>query len=232
MNDKTKKTPVSEVTIDFQRPQRTGLSEAVYCTHKSMSQLITITEEVVAVPSPMLFTRMEPEEYAELERRFPATLDYEEVSKTAIYHPEKTEFENKTAQVAVVTGGSSDVPIAREAIRTLEFFSQPVLEVNDVGVAGIWRLQQRLDEIKSKKVIICVAGMDAALPTVLGGLVSSLIIAVPSSVGYGMARGGETALQSLLCSCAPGLVVVNIDNGYGAANAAMRCLNTTNNCNE
>ena len=215
---------VEEVIIDFDRPKRTGLSEAVFSSHKSVSQLLTITERVLEAASPMLYTRLEPQVFAELDERFPQQLNYDVVSRTAIYRPKTPASQAQTTRIAVVTGGSSDVPVAREAARTLEFFNEPTLEINDVGVAGLWRLQKRLDDIKGKKVVICVAGMDAALPTVLGGLISSLIIAVPSSVGYGMAKGGETALQSLLCSCAPGLVVVNIDNGYGAACAAMRCL--------
>ena len=97
--------------------------------------------------------------------------------------------------------------------------------ISDVGVAGLWRLTERLQDIQNHKVVICIAGMDAALPTVLGGLISSALIAVPTSVGYGMAEGGETALRSLLVSCAPGISVVNIDNGYGAACAAIRILN-------
>ncbi len=101
-----------------------------------------------------------------------------------------------------------------------------MLEIHDVGVAGLWRITERLDELKTCKIIICVAGMDAALPTVLGGLVSSVLIAVPTSVGYGMAKNGETALRSLLVSCAPGITVTNIDNGYGAACAAIRILNS------
>jgi pyridinium-3,5-biscarboxylic acid mononucleotide synthase len=226
MND-SKHNPTSEITLDFQRPQRIGLSEAVYCLHKSVAQLCAITEQVISADTSMLYTRLAPTMFAMLEQKFPQRLDYEPVSQTAIFRSSKTAKMFDTAQVAVVTGGSSDVPIAREATRTLNFFHHPVLEINDVGVAGLWRLQKRLDEIKTKKIVICVAGMDAALPTVLGGLIPSVIIAVPSSVGYGMAKNGETALQALLCSCAPGLVVVNIDNGYGAACAALRYLNNS-----
>ena len=106
------------------------------------------------------------------------------------------------------------------------FYGHDVLEIHDVGVAGLWRITERLDELKACKIIVCVAGMDAALPTVLGGLISSVLIAVPTSVGYGMAKNGETALRSLLVSCAPGITVTNIDNGYGAACAAIRILNS------
>ena len=127
--------------------------------------------------------------------------------------------------MAIVSGGSSDVPIASEAKKTLEYYGVNSLMISDVGVAGLWRLTERLQDIQNHKVVICIAGMDAALPTVLGGLISSALIAVPTSVGYGMAEGGETALRSLLVSCAPGISVVNIDNGYGAACAAIRILN-------
>jgi NCAIR mutase (PurE)-related protein len=127
--------------------------------------------------------------------------------------------------VAIVSGGSSDVPIASEAKKTLEYYGVNSLMISDVGVAGLWRLTERLQDIQNHKVVICIAGMDAALPTVLGGLISSALIAVPTSVGYGMAEGGETALRALLVSCAPGISVVNIDNGYGAACAAIRILN-------
>ena len=112
----------------------------------------------------------------------------------------------------------------REAARTLRFYGEPAVEINDVGVAGLWRLLERIEEIRKMKVVIAVAGMDAALPTVIGGLVSSVVIGVPTSVGYGVATGGETALRAMLASCSPGLVVTNIDNGFGAACAALRIL--------
>ena len=129
-----------------------------------------------------------------------------------------------TARVAVVTAGTSDAGPAREAVRTLAFNGHATTLIMDIGVAGLWRLTERVDEIAAHPVVIAVAGMDAALPSVLGGLVGSLVIAVPTSTGYGAARGGETALASCLTSCAPGIVVCNIDNGYGAACAAMRML--------
>ena len=215
----------SEINLDLQRPVRIGMAEAVYCQHKSIDQLGKVIEQIQAAKSAMLFTRLAPDCFATLNQRYPAALDYDVVSRTAFLFadPAGPSALNRS-EVAVVTGGSSDVPIAREAIRTLAFAGEGVIEINDVGVAGLWRLQQRLNEIKTKPVIICVAGMDAALPTVLAGLVSSVVIAVPSSVGYGVAQDGKTALNSLLCSCAPGLVVVNIDNGYGAACAALRYL--------
>ena len=211
---------VSEVTLDFDREHRTGFSEAVISAGKSMAQLQTIMQQVMEKESATLFTRLEQEQFDQLDSFFPGELDYDPVSRTAIYKlaPLKTD----SVDIAVVTAGSSDVPVAREAVRTLRFYGADSLEVNDVGVAGLWRLTHRLPDLKDIPVLICAAGMDAALPTILSGLVPGLVIAVPTSTGYGVARNGETALNALLCSCAPGLVVVNIDNGFGAACAALR----------
>lgn len=210
----------SEVTLDFDREKRTGFSEAVMCTAKSISQLQTILQQVTEKQSATLFTRLAPDKFAEMESIFPATLEYDPVSQTATY--KQAPLENDSIDIAVITAGSSDIPVAREAMRTLRFYGADCLEVNDVGVAGLWRLTERLPEIKDLPAMICVAGMDAALPTILAGLVPGLVIAVPTSTGYGIARNGETALNALLCSCAPGVVVVNIDNGFGAACAALR----------
>lgn len=212
-----------QINLDFDRQNRTGLAEAVFCDGKSIEQLKAICQRVYAEDKPMLFTRLRPEIYRQLEKSIPeGMLDYEQVSRTALFLHRPVVQNNLTA---IVTGGSSDVPVAREAARTLEFYGYRGLEVNDVGVAGLWRVTERLEEIRKHKVVICVAGMDAALPTVLGGLIPCALIAVPTSAGYGMAGGGETALRSLLVSCAPGVTVVNIDNGYGAACAAIRILN-------
>ncbi len=129
------------------------------------------------------------------------------------------------ARVAVVAAGTSDVPVARETLRTLGYAGRAATLFADVGVAGLWRLTTRLEEIRAHPVVIVAAGMDAALPSVVGGLVAGAVIAVPTSVGYGVAAGGRTALDAVLASCAPGITVVNIDNGYGAACAALRLLN-------
>ena len=213
----------SEANLDFDRENRTGLAEAVFCQSKSLHQLQEICEQVEAASRSMLFTRLSAEVFGQLSETLPANfLEYDVVSRTAFHGAYKSRSKDL---VAVVTGGSSDVPVAREASRTLEFYGHKCLEIDDAGVAGLWRITERLDELRQRKVIICIAGMDAALPTVLGGLVPASIIAVPTSIGYGMARDGETALQSMLVSCAPGLVVVNIDNGYGAACGAIRILN-------
>ena len=213
-----------EIVLDFDRTSRTGLAEAVLCTSKSQSQLAAICQLIEQQQKPMLFTKMDPATFTFLEQSYPGLLDYDEVSLTAFHQGRDPLYEQ--AQIAVVTGGTSDVPVAKEASRTLQYYGHPATDIYDIGVAGLWRLTDRLQDLRQMKVIICVAGMDAALQTVLGGLVPGLIIAVPSSVGYGMTRHGETALNALLCSCAPGLVVVNIDNGYGAACATLRALHT------
>ncbi len=212
-----------EVNLDFDRENRTGVAEAVFCENKSLAQLQEICDQIEVADKSMLFTRMEAKVFRQLSESTAADfLEYDPISRTAFRKPCGNRSSNLAA---VVTGGSSDVPIAREASRTLEFYGHECLLIDDVGVAGLWRITERLEELGKMKIVICIAGMDAALPTVLGGLISASIIAVPTSVGYGMAKNGETALQSMLVSCAPGLVVVNIDNGYGAACAAIRMLN-------
>lgn len=211
-----------EFTLDLDRHRRTGLGEAIFCEGKSLAQLDALCGRVVALQQPTLFTRLSADTHASLDAIHPGMLRYEPISRTAMYQAQSLREETL---VAIVTGGSSDVPVAREASRTLAFYGHPSHQFDDVGVAGLWRLTDKLAGIRAHKIVICVAGMDAALPTVLGGLIGSVLIAVPTSVGYGMVRGGETALRSMLVSCAPGITVVNIDNGYGAACAALRVLN-------
>ncbi|MFT7221348.1 MAG: NCAIR mutase (PurE)-related protein [Candidatus Azotimanducaceae bacterium] len=215
-------TDVKEVNLDFDRENRTGLAEAVFCEGKSRAQLETICSIVTSESRPMLFTRLSETQFAALSPEYQSVLNFDAVSTTAFHLPGQ---DKKTQRIAVVTGGSSDLSVAKEACRTLEFYGFEPLEVHDVGVAGLWRITERLEELRHCGIIICVAGMDAALPTVLGGLVGSALIAVPTSVGYGMVNGGETALRALLVSCAAGVTVTNIDNGFGAACAAIRILN-------
>jgi pyridinium-3,5-biscarboxylic acid mononucleotide synthase len=214
---------IKDVNLDFDRERRTGLAEAVFCQGKSINQLRTICDTIVIEEKPMLFTRLSESQHRQLEETHSGLLSYDEISKTAFFLAASA---GTAVPVAVVSGGSSDLSVAREASRTLAFYGHDVLEIHDVGVAGLWRMTERLEELRGCKIIICVAGMDAALPTVLGGLVSAALIAVPTSVGYGMVKGGETALRSLLVSCAPGVTVTNIDNGYGAGCAAIRIINS------
>ncbi|MEM7044320.1 MAG: nickel pincer cofactor biosynthesis protein LarB [Pseudomonadota bacterium] len=210
-----------QIKLDWERRRRLGFDEAVFCAGKSTAQISTILDQVAAADERMLLTRLGETQLADLPDIHRNALDYDPVSQTAFYGKRG---QVNARPVAVVTAGSSDVPVATEAVRTLAFSGIGVLAVHDVGVAGLWRLIERIDEIKALPVVIVVAGMDGALPSVVGGLVPGLVIAVPTSVGYGAARHGETALNAALASCAPGLLVCNIDNGYGAACAALRAL--------
>lgn len=209
----------NQIKLDFERAARIGLGEAIFCEGKSIAQLNAICKQMEPTTS-MLFTRLAPEQFETFAE--PERFDYDPVSRTAWLNPTPL---TATTTVAIISGGTSDVAVSREASRTLEFYGKRTTVIDDVGVAGLWRLMDRLDEIKEHKIVIAVAGMDAALPTVLGGLTGATIIAVPTSVGYGMTKGGETALRSLLVSCSAGITVTNIDNGFGAACASLRILN-------
>jgi len=214
-----------EFLLDASRRERTGLDEAIFCAGKSVEQIAAILAHAEFEGRRLLLTRLAPDVHAALPAERAAGLDYDPVSRTAILGPMDSP-ESIEPRAGVVTAGSSDIPVAREAARTLLYDGHPCREINDVGVAGLWRLLHHLDEIRTLDVVIAVAGMEAALASVLGGLVPGAIIAVPTSTGYGVAAGGETALRAVLTSCAPGVSVVNIDNGYGAACAAARILNT------
>lgn len=214
---------VDQIKLDFQRPDRLGFDEAIFCAQKSAVQINEILKQADEEGVSFLLSRLRPDIYAGVLEEFRAKIDYDPLSLTAYFNFKK---HNKlTEQVVIVTAGTTDVPVAREAARTLNYYGIGTKEINDVGVAGIWRLMERVDDIKKFPVTIAVAGMDAALISVLGGLIGKLIIAVPTSTGYGAAEAGKAALASALVSCAPGMVVCNIDNGYGAACAAIRAIN-------
>jgi len=212
----------SEVVPDHERRTRLGLDEAILCESKTDEQLRLILRDAERREQTLLMTRLDSTRAARLCAESPGRIDYDEVSRTAYLGP--IAEPRGVADVVVVSAGSSDVAVCREAVRTLRYEGVAADEVYDVGVAGIERLMDRVDELRRYAVAIAVAGMDAALPTVLAGLIPALVLAVPTSTGYGVAEGGRTALNALLSSCAPGLVVVNIDNGYGAACAALRFL--------
>jgi pyridinium-3,5-biscarboxylic acid mononucleotide synthase len=209
-----------EINLDHDRTRRIGFAEAVYSASKSADQLTEILNQSAQQQSSLLLTRLSPAQFAALPQEYYAALDYDPVSRTAFFGPVNPP--RNGAEIAVISAGTSDVPVALEAARTLRFYGHEVLAMNDLGVAGIWRLFSQLESLKPMNVVIVVAGMDGALPSVVAGLVSGCVIAVPTSIGYGVADGGRTALNAALASCAPGLVVVNIDNGYGAACAALR----------
>ncbi len=212
----------SDVTFDFERQRRIGLSEAVLCAGKSPAQIGEIIGLSRARGSPLLLTRLAPEVLAALSADDQAGLDYDPRSHTAILGP--WQAPGGAPRVAVVTAGTSDLQVAREAIRTLAFYDVAAREIADVGVAGLWRILAHEEELRRLPAVIVVAGMEGALFSVVAGLVGGLVVAVPTSTGYGVAKAGRTALHAALASCAPGLVTVNIDNGYGAACAAIRAL--------
>lgn len=219
----SRRRPVaSDVILDINRADRTGLEEAIFCARKSVDQIVRILERVRAAKRPVLLTRLSLEQHRRLPLGHRRRLDYDAISLTGFYNGRPRARVRGT--VAVVAAGTSDVPVAREASRTLLYYGITVREFTDVGVAGLWRLLERLDEIREADVVIAVAGMEGALPTVLGGLIAAPLIAVPTSVGYGVAAHGMTALNTMLSSCSSGLTVTNVDNGYGAACAAVRIL--------
>lgn len=211
-----------DIKLDFGRGERIGLDEAIFCAGKSAAQIGRILDEAAAKNVRLLLTRLSESQQQSLAEQHRNALDFDALSRTAIFGSPYPGI--KSAEVVVLTAGTSDVPVSREAARTLCYYGAPVKEITDVGVAGLWRLLERVEELKRAPVVIVVAGMDAALPTVVGGLTPSVIIGVPTSVGYGVATGGETALRAMLASCTAGLMVMNIDNGYGAACAALRVL--------
>ncbi len=211
-----------EVLLDAGRRARIGLDEAILCETKTPAQLSHILDEATAANRSMFLTRLSERQVQALRAQHAAALDYHALSRTAILGvvppPEGP------ARIAIVAAGSSDAAVAHEAARTLAYAGVPSELVCDVGVAGLWRLLDQVDRLAEMDVIIAVAGMDAAMVSVIGGLVPGLVIAVPVSTGYGAARNGETALYSSLTSCSPGVAVVNIDNGFGAACAALRAI--------
>jgi NCAIR mutase (PurE)-related protein len=209
--------------LDLARGERIGLAEAVYCLSKSPGQVAAVVAHAQAEEMRLLLTRLSSDKAALLPSESRAALNYDPESCTAVLGP--IPRPSGEARVAIVSGGTSDVPAVREASRTLGFHGEASTLFTDVGVAGLWRLLERRDEIAAHRVVIAVAGMEGALFSVLGGLIGNPLIALPTSTGYGVTEGGNAAMSSALGSCAPGVVAVNIDNGYGAACAALRILN-------
>ena len=215
---------IPEVRPDASRGERVGLDEAIFCAGKSVSQIDAILEEARTRGAGLLLTRLSAEQLQGISAASRAALDYALLSRTAFFGKAHQRAGEPGARAAILTAGTSDLPAAREARRTLAWYGEPAAEYYDVGVAGLWRLTDRLEEIRRYPVLIVAAGMDAALLSVVGGLVRGCVIGLPTSVGYGVASGGRTALDAMLASCSPGLAVVNIDNGYGAACVALRML--------
>ncbi|MCI8637571.1 MAG: nickel pincer cofactor biosynthesis protein LarB [Coprococcus sp.] len=210
-----KRQPFEEMgyaKLDSHREIRSGFPEVIYCERKVDIYLKEIYQKMYEENGEVFGTRASQEQYRMIQEILPQ-VEYDPVSR--ILKIERSE-KPRTGMIAVCTAGTADVPVAEEAAQTAEYFGAYVERVYDVGVSGIHRLLSRLDVIQSANCVVAVAGMEGALASVLGGLVSSPVIAVPTSVGYGASLHGLSALLTMINSCANGIAVVNIDNGYGA----------------
>jgi hypothetical protein len=203
--------------VDVHRALRKGFPEVIFGAGKTVGQVVKIAAKLISLDQPVLVTRINADYAVALKRKF----------KRAVYHAsarcvtiEKKPLPKRPGFIAVVCAGTSDLPVAEEAAVTAEIMGNRVERVHDIGVAGLHRMLARMDLLQSANVIVAVAGMEGALPSVLAGLVSKPVIAVPTSIGYGASFGGIAALLAMLNSCASGVTVVNIDNGFGAGYAA------------
>ena len=221
--DYPQKGELGGILFDHARRTRIGLPEAVFCEGKPEAALLSLFRRFPrGSGEAVLFTRLAPEIFAALPDEIRQGYDYDPISRTAIGD---TLPRRERGKVAVVSAGAADAPVAREAARTLACLGISYNLFEDCGVAGLWRLAEKLQEINAHNAVIAVAGLEGALASVLGGLTPLPVFAVPTSVGYGVAKDGAAALTSMLASCAPGVAVFNIDNGYGAACAAARVVN-------
>ena len=210
-----KKLPYEDLgyaKLDHHRSLRSGFGEVVFCQGKSTEHLVTIYQRFYERDRNVLGTRASKEQYESVKEVLPM-VEYDPLSRILAIRQQQQE---RVGLIAVCTGGTSDIPVAEEAAQTAEFFGSNVLRVYDVGVAGIHRLLSKIEDIRQANCVIAVAGMEGALGSVVAGLVDKPVIALPTSVGYGASFGGISALLTMLNSCAEGLAVVNIDNGFGA----------------
>lgn len=200
--------------LDLDRKKRKGFPEVVYCRNKTREQIRKIAKELIKNGNLLLLTRLEKRIYTYLKKFYPK-IKYNQLAKAAYLSPSRLNI-NKKGLVLVVTAGTSDIPAAEEAVLTLKLMGNKVKTTYDVGIAGLHRLLENIKLLREASVIIVFAGMEGALASLVSGLVSSPVIAVPTSSGYGANFGGLSALLTMLNSCSPGMAVVNIDNGFGA----------------
>jgi hypothetical protein len=203
--------------IDHHREMRTGYPEIVYCAGKTIEQVSEIFRVMSQRENNVIGTRANPEMFDTVKRIIPDACYYKEARIISV---QKKKPEEPETSIAVITAGTSDIPVAEEAAVTAELTGNKVVRIYDAGVAGIHRLVDKLPEIRKCRVVIVIAGMEGALASVVGGLVDKPVIAVPTSVGYGANFGGVSALLAMLTSCSAGVTVVNIDNGFGAGFSA------------
>lgn len=218
-------------SIDLHRALRTGLPEVVFCQSKSPDQAAAILERLWLYHDRVMGTRVSPSMAAEIQARLPQA-HYDPVSRlVTLQRQELLPASPSQPYAAVICAGSSDLPVAEEAAQTLEFFGSRVQRAYDVGVAGLHRLLDKHQMLLEADVIISIAGMEGALTSVVAGLVSCPVIGVPTSIGYGASFNGLAALLAMLSSCAPGVAVVNIDNGFGAGQVAHTILSRLSRLN-
>jgi NCAIR mutase (PurE)-related protein len=203
--------------VDSHRPLLRGFPEVVYCEGKRTDHIVQIMAELASGPGPVLATRAGPQIYEAVRAVIPQAR-YNELGRAIVY--EKEPLPRRSGAILVITAGTADLPVAEEAAVTAEVMGNRVERISDVGVSGLHRLLAHMEQITAASVLIVVAGMEGALPSVIGGLVKRPVIAVPTSIGYGASFGGLAALLGMLNSCASGVTVVNIDNGFGAGYAA------------
>ena len=207
---------IMDACIDHQRLQRTGIPEVIYGASKTAEQIILIAKTMLRQKGPILATRVNSTKAAVVLKALPE-LEYRADCQIISGSPLALSPEKYRGKTLIVSAGTSDIPVAEEARLTLKTLGHPVEKLYDVGVAGLHRLLQQRNRLIEASTIIVVAGMEGALPSVIAGLIASPVIAVPTSIGYGASFGGIAALLGMLNSCAPGVAVVNIDNGFGAA---------------
>ncbi len=213
------------INLDLGREKRLGFPEAIYGANKDLDSLKEIIRRITSVHKPVLITRLQPEKYELIQEDF-GPIFYDRISGICVVgeFPELQQGQS----VGVISAGTTDAYVVNEVFYTLKFHGIQAETIHDIGISGLHRLLSRLDEISKYKILIVIAGFEGALPTVVGGLLPQPVIAVPTSIGYGVAHNGQVALNAMLTSCANGITVVNIDNGYGAAMAAYRILQSFN----
>lgn len=210
-----RRKPIEEIgyaSLDMHRKVRSGFSEVIYCSGKADEHLLHIFERLYTADGEVFGTRATRHQYELIKEKYPE-VQYDELSRILKIEKEGKERKGK---IAVCTAGTADIPVAEEAAQTAEYFGSKVERIYDVGVSGIHRVLSKIEEIQSANCVIAVAGMEGALASVIGGLVDKPVIAVPTSVGYGANFNGLSALLTMINSCANGISVVNIDNGFGA----------------
>jgi NCAIR mutase (PurE)-related protein len=212
--------------IDHHRQLRKGFPEVIYCEGKTPKQIARIAQHISQNQHNVLATRADRKAYQAIKKVLKKAKYHESARIITVNRSTGRQADRQTNSISIITAGTADLPVAEEAAVTAEFLGNKVERFYDVGVAGIHRLLKNIKKIQKAKVMIVVAGMEGALPSVIGGLVDKPVIAVPTSVGYGSSFKGLAALLTMLNSCAPGVSVVNIDNGFGAAVMAHTILNS------